>query len=343
MIIINSLSDRSRIRCLTALTIIACLSGTCNNDKIHSPFDEILSQPPYASLTDSIRQQPKNDELYFRRAVLLNKNNLPEPALADFQKAWSLSKQEKYAFGVTNAWMEKRPDSAVIFLNETLKELPESYLLRLSLARAYNGIGKTEDALKTCDDILQKMPDQPEVWILQSELLQKKGDTKSSIVSLEKAYGLAPFNPQLAFDLAYKYAEDKNAKALSLCDAIIQRDSLKLFAEPYYIKGIYYSNINDKEKAIRLFDETIKRDYNNLNAYIEKGKILVAQKKYTEAFKVFRLANTIKPAFPDAWYWMGVCQEASGQKEEAKLNYEKAYALDKTFTEAKEAAERLAK
>ncbi|MEI9909817.1 MAG: tetratricopeptide repeat protein [Bacteroidota bacterium] len=43
-----------------------------------------------------------------------------------------------------------------------------------------------------------------------------------------------------------------------------------------------------------------------------------------EAYKVFNLANTIKPAFPDAYYWMGVCQEALGQTEEAKLNYEKS-------------------
>ncbi|MBL7741003.1 MAG: tetratricopeptide repeat protein [Chitinophagaceae bacterium] len=342
MIIINSLPDRLRRHSLSTLILFVLLVA-CNSGNVSSPFDDILSQPPYASLSDSIRRQPKNDELYFRRAVLLNKNNLPEPALADFQKAWSLSKQEKYAFGVTNAWMEKKPDSAVIFLNDALKELPESYLLRLSLARAYDVLNRTEDALNTCADILQALPDQPEVWILQSALLQKKGDTKNAIISLEKAYAIAPFHPKLAFDLAYKYAEDRNAKALVLCDLIIQKDSLKVFAEPYYIKGIYYSNINDKANAIRLFDETIRRDYNNLNAYIEKGKILVAQKKNTDALKVFQLANTIKPAFPDAWYWMGVCQEAMRQKEEARLNYEKAYGLDKTFTEAKEAADRLAK
>ena len=46
----------------------------------------------------------------------------------------------------------------------------------------------------------------------------------------------------------------------------------------------------------------------------------------------------VTPSFPDAWYWIGRCLEISGQKEEAKLNYEKAYSLDKTFTEAKEAA-----
>jgi hypothetical protein len=38
---------------------------------------------------------------------------------------------------------------------------------------------------------------------------------------------------------------------------------------------------------------------------------------------------------------MGKCQEALGQKQEALLNYQRAYGLDKTFAEAQEAAERL--
>ncbi len=315
--------------------------SACNNKDTSSPFSEILSQPPYSSLTDSIKKQPNNDELYFRRAVLLNKNNLPEPALADFQKAWSLSKHEKYAFEVTNVWIDKKPDSAVVFLHSALKELPESFLLRLSLARAYNGLNKTDNVLKVCEEILQSIPDQPDVLLLQSELLEKKGDTQGAITALEKAYRLVPLNMDLAFRLAYQYAETKNPKTLSFCDSLIRKDSLKLHADPYYVKGLYYSNINNKAKAIQLFDETIKHSYNYLNAYIEKGKILVEQKKTVEAYKVFNLANTIKPAFPDAYYWMGVCQEALGQTEEAKLNYEKAYSLDKTFIEAKEAVERI--
>ncbi|MEI9809650.1 MAG: tetratricopeptide repeat protein [Bacteroidota bacterium] len=333
-----------RYPALIAITCILSVGTACNNSDEHpSPFSEILDQPPYASLTDSIKKQPQNDDLYFRRAVLLNKNNLPEPALADFQKAWSLSKHEKYAYGITNVWIDKKPDSAVTFLTEALKELPESYLLRLSLARAYDGLNKTDDALKTCAEILQARPDQPDVLVLQSSLLDKKGDTAGSTLALEKAYRAVPASFDLGFKLAYKYAESKNPKTTGLCDSLISEDSLRLYAEPYYIKGIYYSNTGNKTKAIQLFDETIKHNYNYLNAYIEKGKILVDQKKPVEAFTVFKLANTIKPAFPDAYYWMGVCQEALKQTDEAKLNYEKAYSLDKSFTEAKEAAERLTK
>ena len=314
---------------------------SCNNNKSTSPFDEILSQPPYADITDSIYKEPARDDLYFRRAVSLNKNNFPEPALADFRKAWSLAKEESYAAGVSNILLEKKPDSAVSFLKEAIKEVPNSLFLQISLARSYNALGKTGEALEVCNDMLEKEPGQVNALILKADLLEKKEDIPGMISSLEKAYSFISFNREISYRLAYQYAESKNVKAIAIADSLISEDSLNIHAEPYYIKGMFYSNINDRAKAILLFDATIKRDHRFLNAYIEKGKILLDYKKTVEALKTFQLANTITPSFADAWYWIGRCQEILGDKEEARQNYEKAYELDNTFTEAKEAAEKV--
>ena len=116
---------------------------------------------------------------------------------------------------------------------------------------------------------------------------------------------------------------------------------MRQHAEPFYYKGIYYSNINDKAKALTLFNEAILRNYYYLNAYIEKGRIQYDQKKFIDALKTFQLANTISATFPDAYFWMGRCEEALGRKAEAKLNFQRAYSLDNSFTEAKEAADKL--
>lgn len=323
-----------------SFVILAALIFASCNDEDATPIDEALSSAPYAPITDSIKKDPSNADLYFRRAVLLNRNDLPELAVADFRKAWERTKEEKYAVAIGNILLDKRPDSASVFLEQALKELPQSLFLQLNLARAYDAQDKTDLALSTCNDILQKQPDQVNALMLKASLLEKRGD-KDIVTVLEKAHALLPLNLEISSKLAYQYAEDKNSAALALADTLIRQDSLLLHTQPYYIKGVYYSNINDKAHAIRFFDETIQHDYQFLNAYIEKGKILLDQKKTAEALQTFQLANTIKPAFPDAWFWMGRCLEKMGQKEEAKLNYEKAYGLDKTFVEAKEAAKQL--
>ncbi len=317
------------------------LSCACNNDSVSSPFDEILHQPPFDLVTDSIRKQPNRDDLYFRRAVLLNKNNFPEPALADFAKAWSLEKEESYAAGVSNILLEKNPDTAVIFLKKAIIELPNSIFLPLSLARSYDALGKTDEALAVCDQLLGKEPGQVNTLLLKADLLEKKGNTAGMISSLENAYKQVPQNREISTRLAYQFAEHRDPKALIIADSLIKKDSANIFPEPLYVKAMYYSNTGEKAKAIQWFDATLKRDHRFLNAYIEKGKILLDLKKIPEAMKTFQLANTITPSFPDAWYWIGRCQEIMGDKKEAKENYEKAFELDNTFMEAKEAAEKI--
>jgi tetratricopeptide (TPR) repeat protein len=338
---ISSPVHLTRLTHLTFLFVVLSIITGCNNTEESSPFGELLAQQPFAPLTDSIKKDSKNPELYFRRGVLLNTNNLPEPALVDFQKAWSISKQEKYAYGISSLLIDKRSDSATIFLREALKEIPTSILLRLSLARSLDAQGQTDAALTTCNEILQLNPQQVDVLVLKSDLLEKKNMTAESIAVLEQAYAITPYDLELNYNLAYKYAESKNAKVIALSDSLAKKDSLGIHAEPYYYKGIYYANINDNSKAIVLFDEAIKHDYQFKNPYIEKGRILYEQKKYTDAMKVFQLVMRLSPSFADSYFWMAKCQEATGQKAEAKLNYQRAYGLDKSWTEAKEAAERL--
>lgn len=329
-----------RVYLLAIIVVVSCN----DQDKSVSPFGDLLAKPPYSTLTDSIHDQPGNDELYFKRAVLLNKNNLPEPALADFQKAWSIDKQEKYAFGVSNIWLDRQQhDSAISFMENALKELPESILLRIALTRAFDAQNKSAQALEVCKQILDRQPDNSDALLLQSQILAKTGDMKSSVHSLEKAYSLTPGAWPVALELAYKYAETKSSRTIPLTDSLISKDTLNLHPELYYIKGVYYTNIDDKAKAINFFDQTITRDHNYLNAYIEKGKVLLSQKKTVDAFRVFTLLNRVKPSFPDGWFWIGVCQEELGQIEDARLSYQKAYALDKSFVEAKEAEEKLDK
>ena len=330
----------SRSRFFTVCLALGILAG-CANNTDSDPSAGILGQPPFDVLTDSIKLQPGNDELYFHRAVLLNKNNYPAWAMVDFQKAWSLKKEEAYALGISSLFLEKNPDSAILFLNTALKELPSSVLLQISLARSYDATNRTNEAMDIFNSVLRTYPDQLNVLMMKADLLKKAQDTTGLIATLEKAYSIAPYNREISYNLAYQYAEKKMPRALTLADSLIRHDTLGIEGEPYYIKGMYYSAINDKMKAIQLFNETISHDHRHLNAFIEKGKIYFEQGKIAEAQQTFQLANTVSPAFPDAYFWIGRCQEAAGLNEEAKLSYEKAYSLDKTFIEAKEAAAKL--
>ena len=332
-----------RWRFFVSFSLLALVNfiQSCNNKEETSGFSEILSQPPYVSITDSLKKNSSDAGMYYRRGILLKKNNYTDPALADFQKAWSLSPQEEYGVAVSNILLQKHPDSAIRFLNQALQKIPSSLFFKLNLAQGYINQNKPAEALKLINDILVTEPTLINALMMKSELLEKTNNKAEALSTLERAWQLAPFDVELSYDLAFKYAEDKNPKALVLADSLLRMDTSGRHAEPYYIKGVYFSNTGNKEKALLFFNEATRHDYYFLDAYLEKGRILYDQKKFAEALKVFQLAATITPTFADAYYWLGKCQEQLNQKEEARLNYRRAYGLDKTLTEAKEAAERL--
>lgn len=313
----------------------------CNNKNDSSPYTELLSRPPYSKLTDSIHQNSSDPDLYYRRGMLLFKNNNNPPALVDFRKAWSLSKKETYAINISNILLEEKPDSAILFLQQALKTLPASIPLHINLIQAYADQQKTDEALAICNFVLQQHPGQAGILMMKSDLLDQKHDTAGSLKALEQAYLFAPANEDLCYSLAFKYAQNKNLKVLALCDSLLKNVTIEKKGEPYYFKGVYYSNINDKTKALDYFNKAIQNDYSFLDAYMDKGRILFDQKKYTDASKVFQLTLKISATYADAYYWLGKCQEALGQKEDAKLNYQRAYGLDKSLTEAKDAADKL--
>jgi tetratricopeptide (TPR) repeat protein len=318
---------------LLCLVFIGCRSHETDGDAV-------LSQPPFNALSDSIAKAPGNAGLYYRRGVLLYQNNQVSYAEEDIRKAWQLAPEEEYALSLATLLKKKSADSAIVFLQEALKKLPGSIALQIGLARGYQSRGETAKAAAIADEILNQHPGQLDALTLKSEILSEQNNKSGALAYLEKAYAIMPSDPSLAYDLAYEYAEAKNARALTITDSII-RAATPEFEKAYYIKGVYLANIGKGAEAIKNFDEAIRINYNFLDAYRDKGQLLLEQKKYGQALKTFELALKIAPASAEFYYLVGKAQQALGNTQEAKLNYERAYGLDKSMTEAKEAAEKL--
>lgn len=317
------------------LFLTAC---TNNND---SKEEAILLQPPYDKLTDSIHRAPKDAALYYRRGTLLYTGEQPALAEEDLRKAWQLDPKEEYALRLTTVLKNKNPDEAIRFLEDALERIPGSISLNILLAKGYESRNELDKALAICNSIVDQFPGQLDALMLQSEILQKQNKNAEALAVLEKAHSYAPGDPDLAHQLAFEYADSKNPRALSLSDSLIKADVQNRHAEPYYFKGLYFENTGKYEEAIKCFDEAIRHDYNFLDAYMDKGQTYFEQKKYGEALKTFQQATTVFPAEGLPYYWLGKTQEALGNKAEAKLDYQRAYGLDKTLAGAKEAADQL--
>jgi tetratricopeptide (TPR) repeat protein len=322
-----------------ALMVPLVLFGCSNHTS--SQEDEVLSQPPCDKVSDSIHKAPKDAALYYRRGTLLYTNEQTALAEKDFKKAWELNPNEEHALRLTTVLKSRNADQAINFLQEALKKIPGSISLNILLAKGYESKNDLDKALAICNNIISQYPGQLDALMLKSEILHKQDKNAEALAVLEKAYSYAPGDVDLAHQLAFEYADSKNPKVLSLADSLIKADVQNRHAEPYYFKGLYYENTGRYTEAIQYFDEAIRHDYNFLDAYMDKGQTYFEQKKYVEALKTFQLASTVFPTEALPYYWLGKTQEVLGSKVEARLDYERAYGLDKTLEEAKQAADRL--
>ncbi|HEU4472595.1 MAG TPA: tetratricopeptide repeat protein [Flavisolibacter sp.] len=319
------------------LLFAAFVFFSCGEEK----EEGVLSSPPFKALTDSIERSPSDAGLYYRRGVMLYGRNFPEQAEQDLRKAWQLQPEESYALSLTTLLRQKSTDSALTFLQQASQKLPQSIAVKIGIARAYEQKKQADQALAICEQIIDQYPGQLDALLLKAELLKEQNRQAEAIATLEKAYSYAPDDVELVHTLAFDYAESGNPKTLALADSLIRVDVEASHAEPYYFKGVYYSNKGNQAEAIRQFDAAISHNYNFMNAHINKGIVFYEQKAYQKAAKAFELAIAISPSDADPYYWLARAQEAMNDKASARLNYQRAYELDKTMTKAAEAAKKL--
>jgi tetratricopeptide (TPR) repeat protein len=325
--------------------VLYCIIGWwiagCNSKPENTP-EAILSRPPYTGITDSIRNAPQNAELYLVRGLRLSQHDQHELAGADYKKAWELQPSEGTALQyISNLLLTNKPAAAVDLLNTCMEKYPANTEFQRRLGEVYAQVGAGEKALEQYDLLLAKDSSDFEAWLEKGVLLAQLADTPAATAALERSYALQPLSYN-GKTLAELYSEAGNVKVLALCDTLVVKDS-SIAKEADLLKGAYYSRIKQYDKALIHYDESIRLDWTFVDPYLEKGIILYKMKQYDKAREILATAAsiTMKKPVPEVYYWMGRCYEASGDKENALENYQRAYSLDKSFHEARDAIKRL--
>lgn len=325
------------------LLIFAIILYSCHSSDSGAKKNSaaILHSPPLSGISDSINREPDNPELRIRRALMLSHMNEHTTATADYRKAWELTGDENVALDyASNLMLSQKVPQAEALLEEGARKFPENSEFNRRLAEIHVQKGNTSAALRQYDDMIAADSTNFEALYDKGLLLLRLRDTARATDALEKSFALVPINYS-GMALANVYVAQKNPRAVEICNTILARDSGNTQTEPVFMKGVYYADVKQYDKAIREFDECIKRDWKMTDAYIEKGIILYERKQYDEALKLFNLTTTVSNTDADAYYWLGRCFEATGKIEDAITNYNRALSLDNTFTEARSALKRL--
>lgn len=330
-----------KIRPVAAHALIwICITGmiAC---KDNNEDESLLSRRPYKGLTDSIQRFPGNLDLYLQRGLLLSQNNQHELAHRDYKKAYEIQPDEEVTLMyVANLMMVNKVQEAVDLLQESIKKYPQNQEFRRRLSDVYIETHDYRKALEEYNAMLAVDSFDFETWHNKGAVLLQMNDTAAALEAYEQSFALQPIQ-YTGLKLADIYVAMKNPRALEICNQILSRDTSNISTDVLFMKGIFYSETGEYEKALEVFDSCITREWTMIDAHIEKGIIYFQQQQYKEALKTFETAALVSNVNADAYYWQGRCYEAMHDTENAVANYNRAASLDPSFREAKERAGKL--
>jgi len=246
----------------------------------------------------------------------------------------------------SNKDSKNKPDSGQHMVNEmthVITQYPDSMPLKVQLIDLLDSMKKYDDAVKNIDCLIIKDRFNNNLWLRKGQILREKGDTVKAIDAFNHSVSIYP-SPDVLLELANLYAEKRDPKALAICDNL-KKMGLGQTNDSYasFFQGVYFARTHQREKAQQYFDMAINDNYTFPDAYLEKGFLFYEINKYDDALKIFTKLSMISNANANAYYWIAKCEEAKNNKEEALINYQKAYGLDKSIIEAKAAMIRLSK
>lgn len=245
-------------------------------------------------------------------------------------------------FSACNNKEEKSSTETAVFsvyekeMNDAIAKFPDSLLLKEKLIQYYRDSAAYDKAITTVNKAIQTDSLNARLWEIKATLHFENEDTLNAIKSFENAVRILPL-PRYIKLLGSLYAQTKNIKALHMADALLQNKNADTDNEAFFIKGLYFSCIDEKNKAITFFDKCLSLNYTFMPAYREKAIALYDLGKYDSAINVLTKAITLQNSFDEGYYWRGRCLEKLHKPTEAINEYHTALRYSPDFLEAKEA------
>ena len=138
-------------------------------------------------------------------------------------------------------------------------------------------------------------------------------------------------NPNTAEAIIYKSIglinDNKSVEAIKILKEFLQKDHSERTKSGYLILAMAYNKNKQSKEAIETLDEALMYYKNYVEALITKANLLVEEKMWIEAKKVFEAAIKLNKTIPTAYLGIGNCNYNLGNMKEADHAYFQAMHL----------------
>ncbi len=179
--------------------------------------------------------------------------------------------------------------------------------------------GNIDAAFRDLNKALEINRNDPELFILLSDIYFTLGDEKASISSIKKAIDLNPNNPDYYLKMAkFKLLMQKYETALAFADKVLTMDPEN--AQAFYIKAVSNLEQKDTANALKMMMVAANTDTSFFAANLNVA-VLLDEKNDSTAVIYYKKALRNKPANLIAEYSLALFYQELGQYKKALQTY----------------------
>lgn len=144
--------------------------------------------------------------------------------------------------------------------------------------------------------------DRVQELIQEGITLMDNGELDASIAKLQEARKLDPKNNLVLYEIGLAhYLKADYQKALEITAPLVK--GKKAFDQAFQLRGNSYDMLGDPTKAIKTYEEGLKKFPNSGPLYLEAGVVLLKTNTPDKALTYFEKGIEMAPRHPSNYYW----------------------------------------
>ena len=327
-----------------ATVMFACGSNTEPDNSNATSSDTSLStvDAQEDSLNKVLREDPNNEEAYILRGRLKYNQSKFQGALGDAKRALEVDTTNPEAlllageayFSMDDYFASQKSFENCIAANKKyspcFEKLAEINLLRKNYDKA---MGYVNDALRI--DERNYYP-----YYLKGWIYQERGDSATAASSFQTSVELKPDFYDGYIMLGSLYYNENHPLCVQYFSTALE--ILPSSTEAMYFLGMYYQNNLKPTEALSVYKRMMEVDASDVRPLYNSGFINLTQtENFDSAITYFDAAISLNPEYHQAYYNRGLAYLEKGDKSKAVLDFQKAIDINRDYTLAIKALNKL--
>jgi len=315
--------------------------ASCFNKKAEKEPIVQYQNPVINKVSEQIRFNPDDAELYLTRANLFYESELYDDAIKDMKKAMSFdSASTAYRHVLSDIYFDAdRSNEALSLLEETINLFPASEGTILKLSEFQYLLEMNDPAIQSIGQLMATSPDHIEGYYMLGKINNQKGERQKAIKNYKKVLSINDKHFDALLELGTIYSLEKNKTALPYLEKAVQLSPSN--PDIIFELGNYHRFQGNDDKAFEYYKQVVLLDHQYTDAHINAGIIYMQNKSYEKANNLFNIAIETDPSYPSAYYYRGLSFAYLGENKKAKADLEQALVLAPSYEEATEALKSL--